>query len=494
MPIKEHMVHYRLLFFILMGLVTQVRADEVTEFLGNAPQKIDYHSGDWEIKKEEMDRDKISYKNQNDSIIEWDKIDPVEWLDVTNWMASRKIRDDNPDWKIKYRDSLNKELVGKVIACSGECRLFRGIKSSKAQFLSEIREGDEITTGANSTLWLMLINGTLIRFSAESSMAFNEINIAQNEYFFLLRLNYGHVHSEQRFIGTFEFEDKAETDPAVLPLALKEANREFFARADYSIKDKTDFTFLTTNYPGAISQKENLNKLVAEDAEEFIKKDQKIFLISPNGSILLKNSHFDYFYEMHGKSYFRLMSERPEFVKNDSRVSTAEVYFRGYSNNKVEEISSGFWYEMSQDGRILAQNSEVESQFKPVDFLTTRVPSILMAREYLLRKFGKFAFEKLSDQESFAKNFGYKIWDKTEDIDARLAFLKEYTRRIETTQLGSMEKIKKQEPTLTFGAQYYLSSFHLYLKEIKNSNQKEKRQIAEMNDIEYYVYILKNNK
>src|SRR3989338_5224732 len=112
-----------------------VFADEVSEFLGTAPKKIDYHSEtDWGIKPENLDKDKISYKNQTKSIIEWDKVDAVEWLDITNWIAARKIRDENPEWKILYRDALNKELVGKVISCEGICTLNRGSNPSRAQY------------------------------------------------------------------------------------------------------------------------------------------------------------------------------------------------------------------------------------------------------------------------------------------------------------------------------------------------------------------------
>src|SRR5690606_4233162 len=102
-----------------------------------------------------------------------------------------------------------------------------------AQYRSRIHEGDEIVTDKNSMAWVMLIDGTLLRISPNSSISFNDVNLSKQQTQFFMRLNYGHVYIQPRFSGKFEAQDMAETDGAFLPLLEKTANREFYMIQEY---------------------------------------------------------------------------------------------------------------------------------------------------------------------------------------------------------------------------------------------------------------------
>jgi hypothetical protein len=74
-----------------------------------------------------------------------------------------------------------------------------------------------------------------------------------------------------------------------------------------------------------------------------------------------------------------------------------------------------------------------------------------VGRELLMQMYSNFVYQKDYDRLSLAKYEGFRLWEKTE-MDLRLDFLKEYTRRIETTHLLStthfVERMKERGNTL----------------------------------------------
>ena len=138
------------------------------------------------------------------------------------------------------------------------------------------------------------------------------------------------------------------------------------------------------------------------------------------------------------------------------------------------------------------------SDLQILELLTKRIRSIELAREIWLEKYTIPYMIRLADSKGLAIEYGYKIWG--EEINKRIEFLQEYSRRIETTHLKSVENLMakleaagKPIPKTTTDSPYKASLNH-YLLGLKNRFGDKKMQVREMNDLQYYVWILKNGK
>ena len=102
------------------------------------------------------------------------------------------------------------------------------------------------------------------------------------------------------------------------------------------------------------------------------------------------------------------------------------------------------------------------------------------------------------DSKLLAREFGYTLWG--DEIDQRFNFLVEYTRRIETTNLMSVENLltklkdKGESFSRELSESQYQASLNHYLLGLKSRYDKRKMRVREMNDLQYYVWILKNGK
>ena len=104
----------------------------------------------------------------------------------------------------------------------------------------------------------------------------------------------------------------------------------------------------------------------------------------------------------------------------------------------------------------------------------------------------------MNDPKQLAITHGYSLWDET--LDQRYAFLLEYTRRMETTNLRSMDNlIKKLEGSgesiqKEMSDSHYKVALNFYLRDLKTRYMSDKMQVREMNDLQYYVWILRHGK
>lgn len=153
------------------------------------------------VTHDEVEKDVKPLKGQTYSLIPWSTLDPEEWLSIHNWRDEREIKDKNPDWKVRLRDDRQLELVGKIIKCSGECPVYRGVDGVLGQHLTRLVEGDELQTGKDSVAWVYLMDGTLLRVGPSSSVAMQEINWAKGEVFYHISLNRGHAYWHPRESG-----------------------------------------------------------------------------------------------------------------------------------------------------------------------------------------------------------------------------------------------------------------------------------------------------
>ncbi|MEX1099152.1 MAG: hypothetical protein WEB87_01930, partial [Bacteriovoracaceae bacterium] len=352
------------------------------------------------------------------------------------------MRDANPDWKIQLRDARHKEVAGQVIQCLNSCSIFNEEGPASAQFGGLIMEGDEFVTSTDSYAWIALVDGSMIRVSPNTSFSLFEVNISKEKILFSARLNQGHVYVQHRRVGTFKKKDRAETDLAFYPLLIKKANREHYMRQEYqSLNASQRMIYSLEKNPGHVSQYHQLNRLLAQKKQKFKRFDSEIFFVSANASFLLENAHFHLFHETTGETLIKLVSQVEGFASSDHRESSGEAFFRGYKNKRSQKIPVDTWHSMNPEGKELSVRHVMEEKFEIVDHFTKRIPALHLAREFFIRKRARFLTQDF-DEQTLAKNHGYRLWgEKDEDLKRRKSFLKEYTRRVETTNLRSIKKV-----------------------------------------------------
>jgi hypothetical protein len=482
----------------------EAQTEAIDDFLGleseilpelTGPQRFtkpDLHERkDWKLTTDEVIKDtKEPFWGQGHSIIPWSEIDPEEWLSITTWIAERDTKDTQPNWKINQRHMLHKELTGKVLQCKGACFIYRGNQKVAAQHLSRIHEGDEFHAEENTVAWIFLIDGTLVRISPETSVTFHETNLSLKETFFHLRLNYGHIYWHARSSQERKFDDLPETDSQSLPLMVTEANQEFYERQLF--KNESDElrlqSVLNLNDPAVKKQFEKLNQLIQENNPQ-LKIGTKVLVVTPNSNIVSKNHSFDLVYLFSGKSYFK---------KRTTEEDKFTLSLRGYASFDLFDISGNEWHEVDADGRNYSKLENPPSSLQILELLTKRIKSLELAREIWIKNFTAPLYKTLPTPEMLASHYGLSLWG--EELEARYKFLNEYTRRVETTHLRSiknlyaMKGMEKDQGGHELSEKLYQLSLKYYLLGLKTRYDKEKIKVKEMNDLQFYVWILRNGK
>lgn len=459
--------------------------------------------------KNKIDEDNVFFKGQDFSLVDWENLDPIRWLDFDTWRANRAFRDENQDWKLKLRERSRDELVGKVISCVGSCKIFRGKQFSQAHYLSRIKEGDEVMTDEDSYMWIYLMDGTLVRVSPHTSISFNEFNISNKKFFHYARLNKGHILWYSRIAGRYKHSKLHETDTIFLPLKLKEANIENFKRLKYQSmtqeqKDIDVYSPLNANK----EQVEFLNKKI-ESNYKLGYKDSEVLLVLPNCTINAENAVLDVFAESGNDTYIRSRDIRFQFDGENTFDPKTFLFFRGYNNKKSRTLDIGQWYSVSMEGRDYKEVEIINKDIYWSEFITKRIPTILLAREIFVEKFSKLLMNKSNIYEDFAFMTGYRLWaakrenddvDRTYELNQRKGFLIEYTRRVETTNLRSLFKLLDKldaEGKLVidgFGDKYYGKAFRDYFHTISNLFSEDDDVVKEYKEAQYYIWNLTNSK
>lgn len=461
---------------------------------GVAKEKIMLHTDKWGVKPSKIDIDGFVYKGQGKSIIDW-KMSHEDWLDFEYWKEQRDARDKLPDWKIRLREIKHVEMVAKVIKCFGICNIFRGKYRVDADYMSRIYEGDEIITEENSYAWVAGTDGSIFRVSPKSSMTFNEVNIGVKDIYYFVRLNYGHIHWQVRKLGVFKEQNLAETDMMFYPLMLKEVNREFYSIKEYSKMDHDErLLYHTRKNLGHVSQYKKLNDYMEDNKEVLGKKNSHIFLVALNSTYHVKNGHFDLFYPTNGIAKFRFYSEIDGFKNNDPRETKVTAFLRGYNNTTEEILEEKQWYKVSNDGKSI-DTGDFDQQFKTISLFVKRIPTIQLAREVFIRNTFNHLIEKEQNPEKMATEYGYRLWDVNgKEFKNRLAYLKEYTRRVETTNVHSTNKIFKDRKSEDFNRDYYAKGLSEQIVRLKTLYDRNRSVVPELNELQFYIWILKHAK
>jgi hypothetical protein len=99
--------------------------------------------------------------------------------------------------------------------------------------------------------------------------------------------------------------------------------------------------------------------------------------------------------------------------------------------------------------------------------VTSKINSILVAREMWIEKYSSCFYQKL-DEIQLAEKCSRRLWQDAE-FELRLKFLREQTRRVETSNLVMINKIKQQMlergdifTNSEFNPEYYLEAYEAY--------------------------------
>ena len=489
------------LFLLSIGAFAQ--SDSVRDFLGleeevlpdlNGPQRFTterlHESNEWRVTRQEVEIDKEPLKGQNFSIIPWKDQSPENLLDIQIWMIERERKDLDPDWKIRVRDRRHTEIVGKVLTCRGSCKIFRGVHPSQASYRSKIHEGDEFHIGEDSYAWIYLMDGSLVRLSSGTSVTFQEINVGREKFFVHLRLNHGHLFWNPKNTEVLKTETSPETDGGSLPLMLLEANQQNFERIRF--QGQTDWDrLIEASHLDEAAIKDQFKKINELRTAHQKYKDFKtqVFVVSPNLSVDATHTSFDFISLLGGKSYLKKRETR----ENEEM----SLHLRGYLNTDNVSVTAQNWIEISENGRENKELSDPPGHLQVTELITKRIKTMELARELWFRDFTAPMIDATSDDKKLGLEHGYVLWEK--GIKERFAFLTEYTRRIETTNLRSIENLLKRmdnplRPDAILSEKHYQASLNHYLKGLKTRYTEKKMQVREMNDLQYYVWALRHGK
>jgi hypothetical protein len=449
------------------------------------------HQGDssWSVDPSQVEFDlPHPGRGQNYSIIPWSSQTPEDLLSIQNWISERDLKDKIPDWKIRLRQAYQTEKMGVLLQCRGECFIYRGANRAKGQHLSQIFEGDELMTEKDSVAWVYLLDGTLLRLAPDSSLAFQEINLKKDEFFFLTRLNFGHVFLHSRQESELSIDEDPETDSFSLPLMIKEANLQYFERLSYQ-KDQA----IAQAWPATLGdfvirqQVEEVNRLRKLNLAS-IPIYGRHMMVTANMTLLSKGSSYDLSFFPGGKSY----------LKKRTSQDVLSFQMRGYKAMESVSVTDTLWYSVGVTGREFSKEENVPAGLQILELLTKRIRTIELARELWLQRFTLPVFLALNDQEKLARDHGFKLWGQ--ELENRISFLFEYTRRVETTHLRSLDNLvskleaKGEKVFKEVSLGHYEKSLSHYLLGLKSRHDDKANRVKEMSDLQYYVWILRHGK
>lgn len=405
----------------------------------------------------------IQFKGQKSGSTRWGEVDINSFLSLKDWKDISSERDQVPEWETVVKERSNREMVGRFFSCVGNCRIDRGSSFFNPSYRTAIYEGDEVQTIADSYAWIFLFDGTMVRLSPDSSINFNELNIGAKENFLNARVNVGNILWLSRNENLFEESNVRETDVLFFPLPLYEAE----PTPDRLPYLEDNLLELVEEKKTTLNQFINLNRLIEENNKLTRKKATYAFIVMPNVTIMGHNPSLEIVSLLGGKTYFKKRSSELLGLKKDSEDSEVVIQMRGFENTALTPVESDKWLEIDESGRSLVTTMENTHWLSMGEFITKRIPSLMVARELLIQKYSEFAFRENYDPKALAQNEGYRLWG--DDLKLRLEFLKEYFRRVETTNLlvanhfsARLKERGESLKTMEYGNYFFIKALNKY--------------------------------
>jgi len=414
-------------------------------------------------------------KDQEESLINWDQIDPKKWMIFSDWKKIQALKNAERLWRLILKEKRVKEPMARIIQGVGDVKIVRGIGEVHPTFRSTIREGDEVVTGKNGYVWIYILDGSMLRISPRSSISFKEINIGVKENMNHFRLNYGNILLLDRDTANFAVTNERETDTLFQPLDYYDANPE--GQKLNRVKEDELFTYLDDQT--VKNQYERLNQLIEKNNREITYKPTFSYLVMPNATLSGYNLRAELITVTGGKSYFKLRPIGYINPKVQETTSKVKLTFRGFENERTFEPGIGNWYEVEPNGRDVQESSELINYLGVGEFITKRVPTLMVARELLYAEYSAFAFKSMPALE-LASNYGYRLWgdlaDEKSDMSTRIKFLNEYVRRAETSNINVAKKFRERMSTrgeiltgLDYGPFMYSEALENFLRKQETS-------------------------
>ncbi len=435
----------------------------------------------------------VLFKDQTRSTTRWGEVNPDSFLSFKEWKEQIDEKALVPEWESIVRERNHREIVGRFFQCVGVCRIDRGQSFFNPNFRTSLYEGDEIQTIGESYAWIFLFDGTMVRLSPESSINLNELNIGVKENFISARVNAGNVLWLSRHEALFEEYNIRETDVLFSPLALYEAQPV----PDRKPYDENALIELVEEKQTNLNQYKNLNSLIEKNNKLTKGKPTYAFIVMPNMTLMGYNPSVEIVSLLGGKTYFKRRSPETLGLKKGGATGDEEELFlqiRGFENKDLTKIQSDEWLMMDEKGRNYARATENLNWLLMGEFITKRIPSLMVARELMLERYSEFAFQDKYDPLVLATQNGYRLWGslkkpetddaKKSDLELRLDFLKEYFRRIETTNLTVSshfsDRLKERGEslrTMEYGNYFFIKALDKYYSFEEYSDEKESGEI-----------------
>ena len=434
--------------------------------------------------------EKLHFLGQKRSLTNWGSIDLDTFLSYKDWKFLRDEKDKNPEWEKILRERSLTEMVGHIYQCIGRCKVDRGEGYFFGTHRTNLYEGDDIETIGDSFAWIFLFDGTMIRLAPHSSITLNEFNVGIKENFINARVNFGNVVWLSRSEDFYQEENIRETDVVFFPFA------EYLsipAQDQKKYEEKDLFLLFAENLTN-LNHAKDLNLWVDRNNSLTKKKKTYSFIVTPNVTIMGYSPNVEIVSILGGETHFKAKSNKTLLFQKPEEMQNSELVFnlRGFENKKLEDLPEDKWLTATSDGSSFMEN-ENTAQLEIGEFITKRPIRILIGREIFLKKYSNFVFKEENDPLKFAKEYGYRLWGKMDsngetrdDLELRLIFLKEYTRRIETTNLVSNERWNKRMESrgkkiekMEYGEYFYSTAMAKYYQ-----NGELRKNIATEEDLE----------
>ena len=498
-----------IIFFItILGSLTSIKTFALNDFdqeiiekyMLDKNQSPDTSFGQerdsWRLKSSEIDKLGFKFKGQSRNSIDWDDINQEEWHSFTIWKKNRERRDVNTEWRRNLGSAKYSEMMGKVIKCLGSCYNYRGVKKVRAEYLSQLMEGDEFVTEKDSYAWLFLVDGSLIRLAPNSSVTLQEVNISRKDFFVIVRLNNGFMNFIPRSRDFIKEQNRPESDLAFLPLEVKEANREYhFIQEFRALDEKMQMELTLQKNPGHQNQYRLLNNYIEKNNKYLSSRSSRYFLFTPSFSIEGSDNPVHMFYEPNGVGNFSI-NQQMSFQSALKKKVMVKVGTRGYKNTELQTPEWNDWYQVDVTGRVIEKKIIENNILNSSLSFFKRIPSILIAREIWLERMMSQILSFDWTEREFAEKFGYRLWNIADPLEGekRLRFVREYIRRVETTNLESIAKLLKTTDLKGFDKSYVIAAMKKHYYTLKNFYGIERSKIFRFSNIEYYLWILKNGR
>lgn len=371
---------------------------------------------------------KKDFKNQTQSVTPWGHIKADSFLSFQEWKNDTDLKAIYPDWQKILSERNLKEKVGNVFECVGVCRVDRGESFFNASHRTPVYEGDEFQTVGDSYAWIYLLDGTMVRLSPHSSITFNEFNIGVEKNFINARLNAGNILWLSRFESTYEEVNIRETDVLFFPLKTYEANpvTEIKPYLEQDLLELIEESSTHLNHYKA------LNAVIEKNNPITRKKPTYAFLVMPNATVMGTSPSLEAVVLIGGKSFINNRSSATLGLTTQAS-SDLRIQLRGFDNKDLKAFTDDSWMVIDEKGRTLGIQEDVHL-LGMGEFITKRIPSIMIGRELFLQEYSPFVFSEKPDPLVLARDYGYRLWNEKE-MELRLSYLQEYFRRVETSNL-----------------------------------------------------------